>query len=71
VGGFDSGSDLDLYWRSGLGRMGQEGVVGVGVVVRVAGGFGHLESLAYRDQSSREVQKNRKQGKRRWRRWQH
>jgi hypothetical protein len=70
VGGFDPGSDLDLYWRSGLGRMGEEEVVVV-VVVRVAGGFEHLESLAYQDQSSREVQKSRKQGKRRWRRWQH
>jgi hypothetical protein len=50
--------------------MGEEVVAEV-EVVRVAGGFEHLESLAYRDQSSREVQKNRKQGKQRWRRWQH
>ena len=72
VGGFDPGSDLDLYWCSGLGRMGQEAVVGVvgAVVVRVAGGFEHLGSLAYQGQSSREVQRSRKQGKRRWRQWQ-
>jgi hypothetical protein len=75
VGGFDPGSDPGLYWRSGLGRM-REVVAGLVEVElemeeRAVEGFGHLERLAYQDQSSREVQKSRKQGKRRWRRWQH
>lgn len=66
VGGFDPGSDL--------GRRGQEVEVAVAVAVaevRTAGGFEHLESLAYQDRSSREVQKSRKQGMRLWRLWQH
>lgn len=59
VGGFDPGSDL--------GRRGQEVVVAVAVAVvavRAAEEFEHLESLANQDQSSRGVQKSRKQGKR-------
>ena len=74
VGGFDPGSDSDLYWHPDLGRMVVVAVVVVVVVekeVKAAGGFGHLERLAYQDQSSRVVQKNRKQGKQRWQRWQH
>lgn len=76
VDGFDPGSDPDLYWRSDLGRMGEEVEVKVEVemlvlAVGAAGGFEYLESLAYQDQSSREVQKSRKQGRRRWQRWQH
>jgi hypothetical protein len=73
VGGFDPGSDPDLYWCPGLGRMGELMVVEAVVekAVGAAGGFEHLENLAFQGQSSREVQKNRKQGKPRWRRWRH
>lgn len=71
VGGFDPGSDLDLYWRSGLGQMEEQAVEEGAAMVRIVEGFEHLESLAYQDQSSTEVQKSRKRGKQQWRQWQH
>jgi hypothetical protein len=72
VGGFDPGSDPDSHWRSESGRMGEVVVVAeVEKEVGAAGGFEHLESLAFQDQSSREVQKNRRQGMPRWRLLQH
>jgi len=59
---FDFDFDFDLYWCSGLGRMGVE-------EAWTAGEFEQLESLADQDQSSREVQKSRKQGTGLWRLW--